>query len=99
MKTILYSAQSNKPNFCSSSGMLHYQYFVVMVEHWSTASNTLLHSKHVVTDDKLPSSEGASEGDTEEHDGCNADGELPMYDSIGGNIIQTITPWYAHPCV
>ena len=54
-----------------------------MVEHESTASNTLLRSKYVVADDESPSSEGASEGDTDAHDGYDADEELPISDQEG----------------
>ena len=54
-----------------------------MVEHWSTASNTLLQSEHIVTDNESPSSEGASEGDTDKHDGYDADEEIPMSDREG----------------
>ena len=54
-----------------------------MVEHGSTASKNLLRSEHVVTDDGSPSSEGASEGDTDEDDGCDADEGLPMSDREG----------------
>ena len=50
-----------------------------MVEHGSRASNTLLRSKQVVTDDESSSSEGAQEGDTRKHNGYEADEELPMY--------------------
>ena len=67
--TIQYYAHSNTPSFRSSSGTLHYQYFAAMVEHGSTASKTLLRSENVVTDDESPSSEGASEGNTDKHDG------------------------------
>ena len=65
--------QSNTPIFSSTSGTLRYQYFAKMVEHRSTASNNLLRSKHVVTDYESSSSEGESEGDTDEHYGYNAD--------------------------
>ena len=79
-KTIQYSAHSNTPSFHSSSGTLRYQYFAAMVEHGSTASKTLLRSEHVVTDNGSPSSEGASEGDTDENDGYDAYGGIPMSD-------------------
>ena len=85
-KTIQYSAHYNTPIFRSSSGMLRYQHFAAMVEHGITASKTLLRSEHVVTDDESPSSEGASEGDTEEYDGYDADEGLPMSDREGETL-------------
>ena len=54
-----------------------------MVEHGSTAYNTLLRSEHIVTDNESSSSEGASEGDTNKRDGYNADKDLPMSDKEG----------------
>ena len=51
-----------------------------MVEHRSTASKTLVRSEHVVTDDESSSSEKASEGGTNEHDGYNTYEQLPMSD-------------------
>ena len=54
-----------------------------MVDHGSTAYNTLLRSEHVVTDNVSPSSEGESEGDTDDHDGYDVDEELPMSDQEG----------------
>ena len=68
-KNIPYSAQSNTPSFCSTSGTLRYQYFSTMVDHRSTSSKTFLRSKHVVTDNESSSPEGAPEGDTGEHNG------------------------------
>ena len=82
-KTIQYSAHYNTPIFRSSSGMLRYQHFAAMVEHGITASKTLLRSEHVVTDDESPSSEGASEGGTNEHNGYDSDEDLPMSDQDG----------------
>ena len=46
----------------------------------STASKNLLLSEHVFTDDEFPSSEGASEGDTNKNDGYDTDKDLPMSD-------------------
>ena len=54
-----------------------------MVEHGSTSSKTLLRSKHVVTNDESPSSEGASEGGTDKDNGYNADEGLPISDRKG----------------
>ena len=82
-KTIPYSTQSNTPSFRSTSGTLRYQYFAVMVENGSTTSKTLPPSEHVVTEYESSYSEGESEGDTDEHDGYNADKELPISDKEG----------------
>ena len=68
-KTMMYSTQSNTPSFCSTSGKLRYKYFSSMVEHRSTASKTLFRSEHVVADNALSSLEGASEVNTDKHDG------------------------------
>ena len=66
-----------------------------MVEHRSTASKTLLRSEHVVTDNESPFSEGASEGDTDEDDGYNADEGLPMSD-LEGVISSKQSPQGTH---
>ena len=55
-----------------------------MVKHRSTVSNTLLRSKHVVTEDESSSSEGASERDSDKQNGYDAHKELPMSDREGG---------------
>ena len=72
--------QSNTPDFHSTTGMPCYQYFAAMIEHRSTASKTLLLTDHVVTNNESKSSEGASEGDTNEYDEYDAGEELPMSD-------------------
>ena len=54
-----------------------------MIEHESTSSKTLLHSDNIVTEYESSSSEGASEGDTNKHNGYDADEELPMSDQEG----------------
>ena len=82
-KTILYFTHSSTPIFRSTSRTLRYQSFAAMVEHRSGASKTLLRFEHVVTDNESSSSEGASEGDTYEHDRYNADKEITMSDQEG----------------
>ena len=65
----------------------------------STAYKTLQRSDHIVTDNELPSSEGVSEGDTDEHDGYDADKELPMYDREGGiSSKQSPHGTHTHAC-
>ena len=79
-KNILYSVQSNIPQFRSTPRPLFYQYLTEMVEHGSTRSKTLLRSEHIVTDAESSSSEIFSEGVTGKHNGYDSDKELSMSD-------------------
>ena len=66
-----------------------------MVEHSITTSKTPLFSEHVVTDDESSSSEGASEGGTDDHDGYDPDKELLISDQEGV-ISSKLSPHSTH---
>jgi hypothetical protein len=61
IKTIPLNPQTNTPSFRSANGTLRYQAFAGTIDHYD--GDSLLSSKHIVTDDKCADSERESSDD------------------------------------